>query len=79
MLIRREDFLRIGPFSSTWRVGEFIDWYLRATDLGLTASMLDEVVLYRRLHATNSGRSAGAGREDYARIIKQALDRRRGS
>jgi glycosyltransferase involved in cell wall biosynthesis len=79
LLMTRSDFLRVGPFTPEWRVGEFIDWYLRAVDLGLTASMLDEVVLYRRLHADNAGRTAGAGREDYVRIIKSALDRRRGA
>jgi glycosyltransferase involved in cell wall biosynthesis len=77
MLIRRETFLRAGAFPITWRVGEFIDWYLRATELGLTGDVLPEVVLLRRLHASNSGRTAGDDRKEYLRIIKSALDRRR--
>lgn len=77
MLIARERFDRVGPFDTGWRVGEFIDWYLRATDLGLTAGLLPDVVLHRRLHPENSGRRAGQSREDYLRIIKLALDRRR--
>jgi glycosyltransferase involved in cell wall biosynthesis len=77
MLLARDTFLRAGDFATAWRVGEFIDWYLRATDLGLTAAMVPQVVLHRRLHADNAGRRAGAGREDYIRIIKGAMDRRR--
>lgn len=77
MLIARETFLRAGMFSTEWRVGEFIEWYLRASDRGLTAMMLPEVVLYRRLHAGNSGRRAGSATEDYVRIIREAMTRRR--
>jgi glycosyltransferase involved in cell wall biosynthesis len=79
MLIARETFDRVGPFPTAWRVGEFIDWYLRATDVGLTGAVLEEIVLYRRVHAANGGWTAGAGRQDYLRIIKSALDRRRAS
>jgi glycosyltransferase involved in cell wall biosynthesis len=77
MLIATDTFRRAGEFHTGWRVGEFIDWYLRAAELGLTEAVVDEVVLYRRLHQDNSGREAGAGRRDYLRIIKGALDRRR--
>ena len=44
LLIRREDFNRIGPFDARWRVGEFLDWYARAVDLGLKAAVLPEVL-----------------------------------
>jgi hypothetical protein len=79
MLIARDAFERAGPFPTAWRVGEFIDWYLRAVDVGLTGSVLQEIVLYRRVHAANGGWTAGAARQDYLRIIKGALDRRRTS
>jgi glycosyltransferase involved in cell wall biosynthesis len=76
LLIARETFARVGGFSDRWRVGEFIDWYLRAVDLGLTAGMVPDVVLRRRLHDANLGRTAGDSRVDYLRIIKDAMDRR---
>ena len=55
MLIRREAFRHVGPFETCWQVGEFIDWYLRAQEAGLVSVMLPEVVMRRRLHATNLG------------------------
>ena len=78
MLIRRESFARVGPFSTGWRVGEFVDWYARAMELGLKGHMLDEVVLHRRLHNANIGLVEPNAKGDYLRIVKASLDRRRG-
>ena len=77
MLISRADFLRVGVFDVSWRVGEFADWYMRAMDAGLRAETLDEVVLRRRLHGDNVGIRERASRADFARIMKRALDRRK--
>ena len=77
MLIRRESFARVGLFATGWRVGEFVDWYARAMDLGLKSHMLQEVVLNRRLHDTNIGIVAPNARADYLRVLKASLDRRR--
>jgi glycosyltransferase involved in cell wall biosynthesis len=76
MLVRRSAFDRVGPFDR-WHVGEFVDWYLRATEAGLTAHMLPEVVTLRRLHGTNTGILHRHDRRDFARVLKAALDRRR--
>lgn len=76
MLIRRSSWLKTSGFDPVWRVGEFIDWYLKATDSGLRGDMVQRHVLSRRLHGGNLG-SSGQGREDYVRILKASLDRRR--
>lgn len=77
LLIRRSAMQQVGPFEEHWRVGEFVDWYLRAQDRGLREVMLDDVLLHRRLHENNLGRQDRATGVDFARIIKRALDRRR--
>jgi glycosyltransferase involved in cell wall biosynthesis len=76
-LTARNVFARVGPFAVEWRVGEFIDWYLRASDLGLKIHTIDNVVLRRRLHLTNSGLLQRNMAGDYVRIVKASLDRRR--
>ena len=38
MLIRREAFTRVGPFSESVRVGVTVDWYARALELGLRSA-----------------------------------------
>jgi glycosyltransferase involved in cell wall biosynthesis len=77
MLIRREAFLRVGLFETNWRLGEFIDWYLRAVERGLKSFILPEIVLNRRLHDTNMGIRDRNSQTDYVRILKASLDRRR--
>lgn len=77
MLVRRETFLRVGPFATDLKVGEFIDWYARATDLGLRATALPDVVLRRRLHDSNTGIRERDSRVDYVHVLRATLARRR--
>jgi glycosyltransferase involved in cell wall biosynthesis len=77
MLIRREAFFRVGELRTEWKVGEFIDWHARATDMGLRSTCLADLLLWRRIHATNQGIVERASVSDYAKVIKACLDRRR--
>lgn len=79
MLVRRSDFLRVGWFSTEWMVGEFIDWYARATELGLQSALVPELVLRRRLHSDNLGVRERSAQVDYTRVLRAALQRRRNS
>src|SRR3954469_101781 len=77
MLIRRESFARVGPFSEDVKVGVTVDWYARAKEAGLRDAMLPEVVLERRLHLTNNGLRERDSRQQYLHVLKASLDRRR--
>lgn len=77
MLIKQKSFVRAGPFTTNWRVGQFVDWYFKAVDKGLKSLMLPKVVMKRRIHNTNMGIRELNSRVDYVRIVKAALDRRR--
>jgi glycosyltransferase involved in cell wall biosynthesis len=77
MLIRRESFLQVGPFSETLRVGVTVDWYARAIECGLSGIMLPDVVLERRLHLANNGIRERDARNQYLQVLKSSLDRRR--
>jgi hypothetical protein len=77
MLITRADFFRVGLLETSWEVGEFIDWYLKAGDAGLQTHVLPEVVLRRRIHTSNMGVLQKDARGDYVKILKASLDRRR--
>jgi glycosyltransferase involved in cell wall biosynthesis len=79
LLIRRPAFERTGGFDQSIHVGDFLDWYIRAADLGLAFTTLDSVVLRRRLHESNTMRKLRDDRAGYARVLKAALDRRRGA
>ena len=77
LLARRAVFDQVGLFETQWRVGEFVSWQAKATDLKLPMTLLPEVVMERRLHDTNMGRTQRAAASDYLHIVKAALDRRR--
>jgi len=78
MLIYRASFLRVGYFDTRWQAGEFMDWYAKAVSQELKFELLPEVLMRRRLHASNQG----AGRQtvykaDYLRILRESVHRRR--
>jgi glycosyltransferase involved in cell wall biosynthesis len=77
MLIRRGALFQVGLFDPQWKTGDFIDWYIRATEQRLKSLMLPEVVARRRIHDTNMGIRQRDTQTDYARIMKQVLERRR--
>jgi len=77
LLVRRADFLRIGPFDPAISVGEFVDWYARARAAGLTEWVLPDLVLFRRIHDDNIGIRTRADRSSYLHLLKKKLDRER--
>lgn len=77
MLVRRESFERVGPFSEELRVGVTVDWCARARDAGLRSTMLPGIVLERRIHLTNNGIRERESKSQYVQVLKAALDRRR--
>lgn len=79
MLARRELLEEVGPFEESIRIGDFIDWQARAQDAGAKLTLLDDVVLERRIHLWNMGRAeAAAARLEYVRVIRRIRDRRAG-
>ena len=77
MLVTREAFFRIRPFSVDYALGEGLDWFARATEAGLKSTALEEVLWERRLHGRNLGLREAGRATDYPRLLKAALDRRR--
>lgn len=77
MLVRREAFDRVGPFSTELRVGIGVDWYARALEVAIKQRMIDDVVLERRLHTQNNGIRERASRSQYLHVLKASIDRRR--
>ncbi len=77
MLARRSVFERIGGFDTRLQVGDFIDWFARARDLGLRVGTLPQVLLRRRVHRNNTTRREKHNFAELAGVLKKSLDRRR--
>jgi len=78
LLTRRSTFDRVGLFNPNLPHGDVTDWFLRAAECGAVSEILPDVLLYRRLHKENRSRHRAAlSREQYLKILKSSLDRRR--
>lgn len=78
MLVRRDSFEKVGPFTVGRQLGEFVTWYARAMDVGLKSTVLREVLYRRRIHGANLTIRGRDLRYEFANAIKEVLDRRRG-
>lgn len=76
MLIRTEDFRSIGSFDESLQVGEFLEWYARVTNSGMTISKLDTVLSLRRIHPGNSVANARQAK-DYLEACRTIINLRR--
>jgi glycosyltransferase involved in cell wall biosynthesis len=77
MLVRREAMDRVGTFPEDVVLSEFLIWLGRARQLGLREAMLPDVLVARRVHGSNNGVVNRRAIEEYPRVFKELLDRRR--
>lgn len=73
MLARKEAFEKVGMFDENLTFADSIDWCTRLKDMGVPSRMLDDVVLYHRMHDTNLTRR----RKESTAEILQLLRKRR--
>jgi glycosyltransferase involved in cell wall biosynthesis len=77
MMVTRSAFFRVGWFLTRWPLSGFVDWYARASELGLNQIMLTQIIARRRIHGANLNIVQRHAQVDYVRAIKASLDRRR--
>jgi glycosyltransferase involved in cell wall biosynthesis len=79
MLARRRAFDLVGVFDATLGFGHSTEWFLRGAARGAVVEAMPDVLYYRRIHHTNRSRQMNAAsRDEYLRLVKAHLDRRRG-
>ncbi len=77
MLLRRESFYRIGQFETASKIGEVVDWIVRAKEKNLHIETLQELLVLRRIHTNNHGIVHRGFQKDYLHVLKKSIDRRR--
>ncbi len=78
MLMRRAVWDRVGEMETHFTAGEFVSWYARAVDAGVTMHMIPDLVYERRVHDNNTVvRERATVPNNYLRLVKAAIDRRR--
>lgn len=72
-LLRRSLFDRVGTFSPEVALGDWIDWWSRATSAGARVVHLPEVLTRRRLHQHNTTLEQVGERHEYLRVMRDRL------
>lgn len=79
LLMRRDALDRFGWFDETLSTADFVPWYARAAGMGFRHRMLDDVLMRRRLHLTNTGVLRRYDQQQESLLgLHQALAMRRG-
>ncbi len=77
MLAARAAVEAVGPWPEELQVSDGLTFMLRARELGLEQAMLGATVTLRRVHGQNHSIRNRGERTEFARLLKQSLDRRR--
>jgi glycosyltransferase involved in cell wall biosynthesis len=77
MLFRRTVLDRVGAFDAQLRVGEDVDWLLRAIDQGVKFVLHREQAVYYRRHEANLTADRDAARRTFHSMFQRAIRRRR--
>lgn len=77
MIIRRSAVDALGPFDASLRVGAHLDWMARLREHRGGVHMLEETVLYRRIHTGSLSQRSQARDRDYLAVARMALQRKR--
>jgi glycosyltransferase involved in cell wall biosynthesis len=77
LLVRRSSFFKVGFYREDMRLGQDLEWFLRAREVPLKEKMVGELVAYRRLHDRNCSQPSPNDRAERLRVLKESLDRRR--
>ena len=78
LLIRRENFFKVGLFCTEHLLGEGVEWYGRLLQSGLNIVLSKEIFLKRRVHNNNSVTRHKSSYRDYVWHLKRLLDKKRG-
>ena len=79
LLARRSLFdEQVGLFDPDLAHGDATDWFVRCRAEGVRGELLSDVLLRRRIHESNRSRTlADHSRDEFLRLLKAQLDRRR--
>jgi glycosyltransferase involved in cell wall biosynthesis len=83
LLARRNVFDSVGNFNTSRRVGDPMDWFLRAAEHGVVMELLPDLLVYQRMHESNLSVESGTRamkphmQDAVLEVVKASLDRRR--
>jgi glycosyltransferase involved in cell wall biosynthesis len=77
LVARRSLFERVGGFDPAYAIGCDAAWFALARDAGIPSTLLEDVLLEKRLHGTNLSNRSAINRSEMFRIAAASVARRR--
>ncbi len=77
LLVRRRVFDRIGMMDPAIAVSNDTDWYARARDHGVRMHLLDESLVWKRVHDRNSSLTAPDINQQLLQALRRSVERKR--
>ena len=78
-IFRKHVFDKVGLFDPELYYSEDADWFIRARELEVSISLIDQITLLYRIHQNNMTRGKTPAEIGFLKVIKNSLDRRRNS
>jgi glycosyltransferase involved in cell wall biosynthesis len=77
LVTRREVFERIGGFNPDFAIGCDADWFARARDAAIPMGIIPQVLLYKRIHATNLSADTQTNKNELLALVHHSIERKR--
>jgi glycosyltransferase involved in cell wall biosynthesis len=77
LVARKEVFAQVGLFDPQVSPMDDTDWYMRAHDLGVPMAVLEQTLLHKRLHDTNTSVNAPENRQNMFALLQRSAARKR--
>ncbi len=78
LVVKKHVLGEIGTFDTGYRHANDSDWFFRAKDAGVPMAVLQDVLVYRRLHSSNMSYEAKANLSELLRVVRSSVKRDRG-
>jgi GT2 family glycosyltransferase len=76
-VFNRPVFQKVGYFDEGLNYSEDHDWFLRARELGIHSTIMEQITLYHRVHNQSmTAKTEGFGSQ-FTRVLKNSIQRRR--
>lgn len=77
LLARRSVFDRIGLIDENLRFGDAAEWTTRAMDAGINIELMDEVLLFHRMHGSNLTRQRSDSKKEFLHLLRDRMNKKR--
>jgi len=77
LVVRKDLFQIVGNFSSEFSIAIDVDWYARAKDSQVEMSIINKVLLHKRIHNSNTSLNIEVNNQNLLKLLSHSIKRKR--